>query len=429
MDFLEKEQLIDEKLLDHGHYFQSFFLEVCRKNLISNHQMEKIQMELVELMGKEVERFTNDESSSIPIEKAQDILQSITYNIGYFLKTTTDMTQKLDNLKLMKISELYYKGMEGVTACRGKAEQLLKDIQKNAQKFNNYAYQDTIFTGLPEFFYNYNMEFGAHDIPGCFDYPLITTITDLLGVEFIYEFLRRLSLEQGFLSHYSELAINRLLKSFEKEAEHMLINIYELVLTNALACALLGKDSKELTISTKELDWLYQTLLPLNMPELTDKLFYAFQVLQEELLLEPGEMQYTIAEIPQIAQRLEHNLQTNTLDKIFLPSLEVFVKEEFYEDGQPMEDDRLRELIEKLRGYRLTSDKVAIMKDTVRSQADFIELLNECFYDEEYEEVFASLNEIEKAVLKKSILLESGQKHYEDYEPMKEWQRLLFQME
>lgn len=426
MSQLEKNQLINESLLHQGHYFQSFFQEVCRVNLLTISEMEKVQLELVELVGKEVERYTNDESSSIPIEKANQIIQSLTYSMGYFLKTTTDMTQKIDMLKSMKVSALFYKGMEGVSDCRKKAELILQDIQKKSLKLDSYAYQDTVFNGIPEFFHDYNIEFGANETPGYIDYPLFDTISDYVGVEYIYEYLRRLSIEQNLINHYSEEAINRLLLNFDKDAKHMLINIYELVLVNALGCILTGKKTTKLELEEQEMLWLFKYLEQIELSELRKKLESALYELKEELVLETECVGYALAGIPQIATRLEHNLKTNSLDKILIPNSSVTLPVEFFEDGLQMEDEQLRLLIEKLRDYRITSEKILIIKDIVRSQADFIELLNECFFEEEYEEVFASLSDLEKSVLKKSILLEAGQDHYEDYEPLKEWQKILF---
>lgn len=428
MNQLDKKQQMNENLLQRGRYFESFFQEACRANILSISQTERIQFELVELMAKEVERYTNDESSSIPVERANQLLRSVTYSMGYFLKTIADMTQKIDMLKSMKMSEMFYKGMDGVSACKKRAELILKDIQNNSIKLNNYAFQDSVFTGIPEFFHDYNIEFGANESPGYIDYPLFETITDYSGVEFIYEYLRRLSTEQELINHYSEEVINKLLLRFDKDAEHMLINIYELVLTNALGCILLGKKSTKLEIEENENLWLYEQLQQLELTELKKKLESVLYELKDELLLETESVSYALAAIPQIAVRLEHNLQTNTLAELFILNKAESVQVEFFEDGQQMDDEQLRILIEKLRDYRITSEKIAIIKDTVRSQVDFIELLNDCFYEEEYEEVFASLSDLEKSVLKKSIMLEAGQDHYEDYEPLNEWQKILFQL-
>jgi hypothetical protein len=119
--------------------------------------------------------------------------------------------------------------MDAVSAQVSKAGQLLKELQKNRLEINNYAYQDTISTGLSEFFHDYNIEYGAHDTPCSIDYPLYGNISNLLGVEFIYDYLRRFSLEHDLIHHYKAETVNSLLLGFDQDAEHLLLNLFELV--------------------------------------------------------------------------------------------------------------------------------------------------------------------------------------------------------
>lgn len=426
MDYIEKNHLIDEKNIDQKYYFQSFFQTVCEKGLLSEEQIQRIQLGLVDLMGKEITRYTNDESSSVRVEAAQQILQSITYCIGYFLKSTIDVTQKLDILKSVEIAELYYQGMKSVAGLKAEAYVLLQELKKSSLKLEHYAYRDTIFTALPEFFHDYDIEFGAHDISASIDYQLYDYKDELLGVEYIHDYLTRLRSEELFLRHYPADKINQLLKSFDKEAEHLLVNIFELVLNNAMGCALLGKSILELHILEKELEWLQETLSPLNKVMLTDKLMEAYEEAFVGIITEDRVIAYVKAAIPKLAGRLEYHLQTGTLDKLFLP-MDRRCREDYYEDGKPMEDESLRELIEQLKDCETTYDKIALVKKCVHSTADLMELLEESFLEEEYSQLFKSFTDNEKDILQKSILYHYGIGHFEDFEPVKEWQRLLFQ--
>lgn len=427
MGELIRHQVIDESSLDRRYYFQALFQEACRTGQLSESRIEQIQIELVELMGKEVERYTNDESSSVPVEKAQEILQSITYSMGIFLKNTTDMTQKIDILKEMKVRDLFYKGMETVSAAKSRASALLEELQKNSRKFDNYAYQDTIHTGLPDFFHDYNIEFGAQEIPASFDYPSFETITDLLGVEYIEKYLKSLVLEDRFLRHFSDFSVNLLLKGFDREAEHMLINLFELVLTNAIGCALLGQKVTGLDISGRERQWLQHNLEQLDKLKLEAKLEEALAEINSELMLDFDIYAYAKAVLSPLTSRLYHNLQNNSLGEVFISFNTRPEEEAYYEDGIPMEDQSLRELIEELRDCGRTSDKIALIRENVRSMADFVELMDECFYEEEYDEVLSALSENERLVLRKVLLLDAGTGHFEEYEPQKPWQKKLFQ--
>jgi hypothetical protein len=423
MNSIEKSQLIDENILDQGYYFQSLFLEACQRNILSDAQIERIQVELIELMGKEVERYTNDESSSVPVEKAQELLQSITYSMGCFLKTISDMEIKINLLKSEKLSVLFHKGMEAVSACKARARKLMQELQNNSLKLDNYAYQDSIFTGIPEFFHDYNIEFGANETSASIDYPIFFPIADLLGAEYMEEYLKRFTLENNYCRHFSEKTMNQLLHGFDKEAEHILINIFELVLINSMGCGLLGQEITTLEISKKDMEWLQNSMEGLNLNELVHKLEDALSLVEQEVLLEKDILAYMKAAIPEISERFKNNLNTHTLDKLFVSFKEdLYSGMEIFEDGIPMGDEDLRNLIERISECTKTSEKMAIIKETVRSRADLTELLEECFYGDEFTEVFDLLGVAERSLLLKGLLIDEGIENLEDYEPQKEWQ-------
>lgn len=422
---LETVQLIKEEQLDQRNYFQSLFVEACRLNLLSEDEIKRIQRELLELMSKEVVRYTNDESSSIPIEHAKEIFQSITYSIGFYLKRTTDIRQKLDLLKSHSIESMFYQGMDAVSTCRNHTQRQLQSLKQKLQNLENIAYQDTINSGIPPFFQEYNIEFGAHEVPGSIDYPLFEPITELVGVEYMSEYLLRFYIEQDFLCKFKEENINRLLRWFHKDAEHMLINIFELVLTNYLGCSLLGNKEEELIIRQEELSFLQKSLNQLTTVEISEKLKALFLEKQSKLILEQSSLNYCLEAIPKLAAGIKHNLVLGKPDTLWVVAKEE-EEAEVFEDRAPMEDEALRDLIDRLRDMNTTSGKVAVIKATVQSQADLIELLDSCFYNDEYEEVFSSFDETTKEILRKGILNVEGQRYEEEFEPQKEWQKLLF---
>jgi hypothetical protein len=429
MNQLEKSNIINESSLDPGFYFQSLLQEVCNKHLLSDQQIERIQLEVVELMAKEVERYTNDESSSLLLEKAQELLQSITYSIGVYLKELPDIDDKINLLMSEKITVLFYRGMDLVAAIKSKSWSLLQDLQKNRLKLNNYAYEDTITMGIPEFFHDYNIEFGAHELMGSIDYQLSNAVEGLLGVEYILEYLKRFTLENKFLKHFPEGTVNMLLLGFDKEAEHMLINIFELVLTNALGCELLGQNIVTLRINESDLIWLQNNLEKVSYEKLQEKMKNAFDHMVAELELEPEVIPYAKAAISEITKRLMNNLKMRTLGRIFVAFAQKGIEAEIFEDGIPMEDEQLRELIDRIRDGSDINDKIAMIKETVHSIADLIELLEECFYEDEYLEVFHLLSETERSILKMNIQMDAGMEGLDDYEPEKEWQKILINYE
>jgi len=428
MNQLEHRQLINERNLDKKFYFQSLLGEACEKHLLDDTQIQKIQLELFELMAKQVERYTNDESSSIRVEKAQQLLQSISYCIGVYLKSIHESNRKVDFLKDENISVLFYHGMDVINLSLTKAKSMLANLQKESLKVDNYAYHDTLFTGILEFFHDYDIEYGAHEIPGTIDYPLCNAVSDLLGVEYIYEYLEHFTFENNLCKKFSEDRIQMLLRGYSSESEHVLVNIFELVLTNALGCEMSGQSITKLSLNEKDLALLQNKLEHYNFEELRLKLNIALEHIATEIILEEKVLAYAKDAILRIAMRLEQNLKTRTLIKIWLPLLNPKKREEaFFEDGYQMEDDKLRDLIEEIKVCRYTSDKIAIIQKKVQSLIDLTELLAECFFDEEVEEVFKLLNASEITYLSKFIINETEYDDLEGRNTRKEWQNKLLE--
>lgn len=429
MNEIKKFKPINEISLNQSLYFQALFQEACIQGIFSQVQIERIQLEIIELLGKEIERYTNGESSSVPVEKAQEILQSITYCMGLYLKSIPDMEEKLELLQNQKISELFYKGMDTAAELKNEASQLLINLQNNRLRIENIAYQDTILEGIPPFFHDYNIEYAAQDIPGSVDYPLLRPETELLGVESAYDYIYHLSIENNFFILFPTENINLLLKGFDKEAEHMLINIFELVLTNVLGCELLGTELTKLNITPAECSWLKKYFHHLSIQEVKEKLEKAFERVSIELNLKNDIISYAGFLMEPLAIRINSNLQTDTLSKIFI-SFHNSEEEEgdIFEDGISMEDDKLRELIEELSGRKTVAEKLTLIREKINSLRDFIELLNECFYGEEYVEVFHMLQNTEKSIIWKYIREDAGLEEWKDYHPEKEWQRVFLKM-
>ncbi len=424
MNKIEKVNQINFAGLDQEQYFQALLQEVSARKLVFHERLEGIQLELIELLGKEVERYTNGESSSIPVDKAQQILYSVTYCIGLYLKAYSDQEEVLSLLRTGKVAVLFYQGMEAAAAQKAEAELLLNSLKKKRLTLEHIAYQDTISEGIGQFFHDYDIEYGAHEMPCDIDYPLCVPVTNLIGVEYIREYLHRLTLENDFLGLFDQQKLSGLLHGFHKDYRHMLINIFELALTNILGCKLLELDLYGLDIPAKECDWLQEHLLPLGREELLYRLEAAMKELGKELKLEAETLVYASHLLPELADRIRNNLKTESLREIFL-SFRDEEEGEVFIDGMPMQDESLRELLKTLGKIKLVSEKMAIIKETVRSFADLEELLEECFYGKEYEEVFSLLSENDIKILKNRVMEEAGPEAEQEYIPDKEWQKIL----
>lgn len=91
-----------------------------------------------------------------------------------------------------------------------------------------------------------------------------------------------------------------------------------------------------------------------------------------------------------------------------------------FEDGEMMDDEKLRLFIEEMQECRYLSDKIGMIREQIHSLSDLEEVLKECFWDAEYPEVFQLLSPPEADALQANIKLK------QDFgSPLEEWEKYL----
>lgn len=455
MEQLRNLMLPEESQIDQGNYFQSLLAAAMEMKLLSDTELSGLQYSLAGLLAKQTERYTSGESSSVTIERAQSLLQGICYHISIYLKSFPTMEQKLRLLKEEKPEVLHRKGMEVVSELYHEAERKLKLLQATSPLIDNQAYQDTLYHGLPEFFHDYELEFAPQESAGTIDYPLCLEISDSTGVEYILTYLKRLEEENHFISRFPKEQVADLLKGFHRDSRELLVNIYELALTNALGTILTGKKELGLAVEAVDREWLQLKLQGKSREELGKRLTAAYEELTHSLGYEEKLPGYGVKCTMQLIERLYQSLELHTLEQIFISlpvkreysgpagtsgaayeatgnsDIEAMGYESsdteamesgsiFYEEGARRKDEELRELIDELNTKSSTMEKLLVIKRSVHSLDDLTELLPICFDREEYEEVYRLLSDTElKILLQRS---EEEDNPYRSREEQAEWQ-------
>ncbi len=200
-------------------------------------EIESIQGRLLVLLGRRTERYTMGDSSSVPIETAEELFHSICFTISLFLKSGRDMKVLLDCEDMEAILK---EGQKKIQKLVEIGKWMLHKAKEGALPIDNISYHDTI-RSIEGFFKKYDIQFFAHKIPCSIDYQLCHAVPEeLQGIMYINEYLRRIVLENRFCSRFDIGKIIKLLEAYCPDYIELLINIYEPVATNALGIALLG---------------------------------------------------------------------------------------------------------------------------------------------------------------------------------------------
>lgn len=424
MNSLEKYHLIKKENLNATDYFQSILEEAFRLKLLTDSEFENIQLQSIQLLAKQTERYTSGESSSVKIETAQGILQSIFYSIGIYLKSFPDADMSIATLKQKPLVELYQQGKKLIGIQLNSAKQLLYAIQNDHIVTDNCAYNDTIQHGIPIFFSAYDIDFAAHDTPASIDYPLSNDKMALGGIEYIFSYLQKLILENHFCKNFTSSTIHCLLRGYDEHYQDLLINIFELVLTNAVGSVLAHKNAIQLNIEPLDIQYLQQKLVNLSIYDLETLLQDAATQLCKQLNISDRLLiQHIAATVMDLSARLKNALENNGLESIFISLKENLTQPVIqFEDGAKMDDEAFRTIADELRECRYVADKIAIIQREIHSISDLVDILEGyCIFDNEFVEIFQSLGDIELALLLKRLPTYMIDSNYHITENEKEW--------
>ncbi len=273
--------------------------------------------DLMMILVDKYKKYTVNDHSSITIEKAQQLMNSILYCINGYLKSLDE--------GLVSASEhynalvLYERGLEHEKANLSNAKELLLKVKNNILNIDNVYYQDTLLSGIDLFFRNYDILYAAHETPGSIDYFLALPIYDLEGVEYILEYLNRLYIENNFCSCFATGDIEHLLKKFNDDYKDLPFNIFEVVVRNAIGLEILGKDIMKLSISTYERASLYEILKPLSIEQIQEKMILAInEILKFHQIEDNKQKEYITKVVIELSYEIKQVLSIKRLENTFV---------------------------------------------------------------------------------------------------------------
>ncbi|AJD28115.1 hypothetical protein G8E05_14405 [Clostridium botulinum] len=389
---------------------ESFLKDVLvtcyEKKLLDDNTLARIYYERIELLKVKLKYYTKDESSSIMEEVAESILQCIDYTIGIYLKNFENIELITEELKHTSLSDMLKMGQDLIKNKKLECKKLFKEIKANKLKVDNYSYNDTIDDGISPFFKEYDDFFAAHETLGSIDYQLYIDNMNFIGIEYMYNYLYNLSLENEFCNKFDISEINILLKGYDKKCELLLINIFELVLINSLGLTICNKDLSSLNINNLDREIIKNKLEELSIEELKEELIKDAGICLEILEIKNTElMTYIKKGILNIALLINERIKLNKLETVFISFNEEECNEIVeYIDGKKMANSKFKKLTEEIRECSLVEDKILLIKNNIKSLEDLVDMLNaDCLFGDEYIAFFKTLSKMEIVLLSKYI--------------------------
>lgn len=369
--------------------------------VLTDDEIRKIRFKLWKLLGKRTQCFTMSDSSSVPVETAEELMKSIFFTIGLYIGNEGNKWELL--LETSDLQELLKAGWVEIEKRMADGRELLRKVRETAPAVENKSYRDTL-KGIEVFFKKYDYRFFAHEIPGDIDYQLCYPVPgELQGIEYINCYLSRLLTENLFCGCFASDRITMLLRSYCPDYNGLLINIYEPAAVNALGLAILDGDIIALDIDDKGSSDLLVFFGSKSEEEALEALKRSADKVCRTLQLVDNEIQeYLQKTASGLYCRIASALPSGRLDGIFLPLAAQKIEEvrqvQFI-DGKVLDDERLRKLIDEISDCRSASDKIAIVRQEIHSMKDLIEVLNISFWGEECTKLFGTFDSLEIELL------------------------------
>lgn len=282
MNAPERRHLLNAEALNPRRYAQELVEEGMRCGLLSQEAFGALQGELIGLLAAQVDRLNGGRSSSVRVEQAQELLQSLLYVIGMRLKMCAEPEEALRLLQSASLDGLFAEGMEQIrrrlSVCRLMQTRILANLFETPNRF----YRLTVEDGVNGFFKLYRPQFAAHETHITADYPPLLGRLALDGVEFIEQYLRRIEAENAFLRGFEPERVHGLLERQMPGYVEAPVNLMEPVLLRALGCALLGKNPWRLELTRAERARLCEEL-PTDAQALKERLCGALEALSGRL--------------------------------------------------------------------------------------------------------------------------------------------------
>jgi hypothetical protein len=203
---------------------------------------------LLALLSDRIARYTMGDSTSVPIDTAQRLLESIAFCVElHGADVNKDVSDDAP------LSERFWAGVREAKRRARRAKLLFSEAKRWQPPVVNIGFQDTL-AALPTFFRYYDAEFFAAEIPGSIDYPLCRPVVEeLLGVTFVQDYLTRWLVESRFLRAFSKEALVRLYERYYGDYNDLLVNLYLPVAEMAVLCALADAPVRQLALGETEL--------------------------------------------------------------------------------------------------------------------------------------------------------------------------------
>lgn len=373
MNELTNIHAIDPAALRQGEYLVSLLTEARRCGLLPQAEMERFQMDSLSLLAIQSERYNGGASSSIRVEKAQELLAGVYYTVGAALKACPTPEAALELLRQESLTSLFEAGQRRIQRKLHTARLLHRRLKRELFATPNVFYHATAVEGIDGFFKLYRPALFPQETHITADYPTFMERPGLTGIEFIEVYLQQLDHENRFLRCFAPETVHPLLCGVDVNYAQLPVNLYEPVALTALCCVVTGQPPETLSCDHGALS---ERLA--GGTEVAGLLADACEGLVRRLDCPSGAADYLRRSTPKLAALLMRAMELDTLEAAVpvpvYPEDRPVIRLSY---GQRMEDSAYIALLRELTRCGGAAEKAALVMNRVSAFGDMLEVLHD----------------------------------------------------
>lgn len=210
-------------------------------------------------------KYTGNESTSIPYEKAIQLMEAVQYCIEECFSSHLPTPS-------LSAAEAYRLGYQTVLRKTKQTADAYNHFMEHFSSYGNQSLEETLCIGFPAFFYRYDPLFAPQEHLLTLDYPILLSLEQLCGIDRIAVYLDCIEIEQKFLHCFSEGFIQVALSQEHPQWRKLFLNLVYPVLKKTLCLLLLDIHEERESFCKAEILSLQEHFQTLSKDAIADRL-------------------------------------------------------------------------------------------------------------------------------------------------------------
>lgn len=178
--------------------------------------------ELASIACELARQYAGYDSTSIPYERAESLMQGVLYCIRAAERAYPNAMLSRGGLPARRVYEM---GRSCVERRAKEALETYNALMADFDSYGNRCLYDTMTRQIPAFFRRYDSVFAPQDAVGGFDYPAGRDLSGEEGIDYAAEYLRCMREEQAYLRSFPRESVLEALSRCDREYREAIMNL------------------------------------------------------------------------------------------------------------------------------------------------------------------------------------------------------------